>query len=95
MLSENAHQLFKAAGRELPTQGVIEPKEMSQIHANLVAAINMEKMAQEAPEKDEADMSPEEKVAKANRVSLEQRAFPFLKMLEAAQKKQVDIHWGF
>jgi hypothetical protein len=28
-------------------------------------------------------------------VGLEQRAYPLLKMLEEAQKKNVDVHWGF
>lgn len=95
MLSAHAHQLFDAAGLELPERGVIEPKDMARVHANLVAAINMERMAKEPPEKDEADMTAQEKAALINQVSLEQRAYPFMKMLEAAQAKDKDIHWGF
>jgi hypothetical protein len=44
---------------------------------------------------DEDELSAEEKIALKNHVGLEQRAYPLLKMLEEAGKKEVDVHWGF
>lgn len=96
MFKEHADKLFRIMGIEAAARGVIEPADLARVHAQLVAAVNMERMAkaEQAPV-DEADLSPEERVALQNHVSLEQRAYPLLKMLEAAQKKQVDVHWGF
>jgi len=95
MFKTNADQLFRIMGIEAGERGVIEPKDLAHAHAQLVAAINSEKMANAGNEVDEDELSPEEKEALKNHVGLHQRAFPLLKMLEAAKAKNVDVHWGF
>ena len=96
MLRPNAETLLKIIGTEAGERGVIEASDTSRAIAQLVAAINHERMGNEGkPEIDVTDLSPEERRALANHVSLEQRAYPLLKMLEAAHKKNVDVHWGF
>jgi len=94
MFKNNAEDLFRVMGLELSGRGVIEPADLPALHAQLVAAINTEKMAQAEPV-DETDLSAEEKAALSNQVSLGQRAYPLLQMMEAAMRKQVDVHWGF
>lgn len=96
MFKEHASRLFSIMGIETSERGVITPDQLSAAHAHLVAAINMEKMAKEGTSPlDESDLSPEEQQAIKNHVSLEQRAYPLLKMIEAATQKNVDVHWGF
>lgn len=95
MFKSNAEQLFRIMGVQASERGVIEPKDLSHAHAQLVAAINAERMARADKPINEDELSPEEKIALKNHVSLEQRAYPLLKMLEAAQHKGVDVHWGF
>lgn len=95
MFKTNADQMFKIMGVEPSERGVIEPGDLAHAHAQLVAAINTERMAKADKPIDEDELDEEEKLALKNHVSLEQRAFMLLKMLEAAQKKNVDVHWGF
>lgn len=96
MFRDNAEQLLKIMGKELGERGVIQPAELPQAYAQLVAAVNHDKLAHSEPSDDELeDLDPHEKEALRNKVSLAQRAYPLLKMLEAAQAKAVDVHWGF
>ena len=95
MFKSNAEQMFRIMGIEPSARGVIEPKDLAHAHAQLVAAINTERMARAGNPVNEDELSVEEKIALKNHVSLEQRAYPLLKMLEEAQKKNVDVHWGF
>lgn len=96
MYKEHADRLFKIMGIEGGERGVIETQNLGHAHAQIVAAVNMEKMARaDKGPIDESELSPEELLAIRNHVSLEQRAYPLLKMLEAAQKKGCDVHWGF
>ena len=95
MFKSNAETLFRIMGISGGERGVIEPKDLAHVHAQLVAAINAERMAKAENTVDEDELSPEEKIALKSHVSLEQRSYPLLKMLEEANKKQVDVHWGF
>lgn len=95
MFKSNAEQIFRIMGIEASERGVIEPGDLAHAHAQLVAAINTERMARSENPIDEDALSAEEKIALKNHISLEQRAYPLLKMLEEAQKKKVDVHWGF
>lgn len=96
MLRPHAETLLRIIGMEAGERGVIPPEDTAHAMASLIAAINQERMAKEGvTEPDPSDLSVEEKRLLANHVSLEQRAYPLLKMLEAAQKTKVDVHWGF
>lgn len=95
MFKSNAEQMFRIMGVEPSERGVIEPKDLAHAHAQLVAAINTERMARSENPVDEDELDEDEKIALKNHVSLEQRSYTLLKMLEAAQKKNVDVHWGF
>lgn len=94
MLSDHAKKIFDIAGHSLPDQGAIEPANMAGFRAKLIAAINTERMSRE--ENETINEETQEVMAqKANHVSLEQRAFPLLKMLDASEKANQPIHWGF
>jgi hypothetical protein len=95
MFKSNAEQMFRIMGIDAAERGVIEPQDLPHTHAQLVAAVNAERMAKAENPIDEDELTAEEKIALKNHVGLEQRAYPLLKMLEEAQKKNVDVHWGF
>ncbi len=95
MFKEHAHKLFRIMGIEPSERGVIEVENLAHAHAQLVAAVNTERMAKSEAPVDESELSPEERAALVNHVSLEQRSYPLLKMISDAMKKQVDVHWGF
>lgn len=88
MFKSNADQLFRIMGIEPSERGVIEPRDLAHAHAQLVAAVNAERMARAENPIDEDELSAEEKIALKNHVGLEQRAYPLLKMLEEAAKKK-------
>lgn len=93
MLGDHAKKLFEIAGHSLPDQGAIEPSSMAEFRARLIAAINTERMSQE--EQVDKEETPETMAQKTNHVSLEQRAYPLLKMLDSSEKAEQPIHWGF
>ena len=95
MLQSHAERLFQIMGIELSRQGVITPDGIEGAMARLSAAVLEEKMALESA----PPLSEDEEAAlpkgMAAPVSLQQRAYPLLKMLQDAMKMNVDVHWGF
>jgi hypothetical protein len=91
MLDEHAKKLFDIAGYSLSKQGAIEPANMAEFRAKLIAAIHVEKMAEDEIEKQAIETNEPKK----DTVSLEQRAYPLLKMLEHGEKANKPIYWGF
>lgn len=96
MLKPHAEKLFSIMGIPLEEQGVIQPAQLPNAIAPLQAAIDQEKSHKvNLPKLDETALSAEEKKLHADEVGLEQRAYPLLKMLEAANSENQDVHWGF
>jgi DNA-binding response OmpR family regulator len=94
MLKPHAQALFKTMGLEFEERGVITPDQLSEVIARITAAMLQEKMAQEANPLSEDEEAAQPK-GMAAPVSLQQRAYPLLKMLQEAAKIEVDVHWGF
>ena len=95
MLQSHAEKLFSIMGVELGGQGVIPNENLSGAIARLSAAVLEEKMAQQsAPPMTEDEEAAQPKGMGAP-VSLQQRAYPLLKMMQDAQKNDADVHWGF
>jgi rubrerythrin len=94
MLKAHADMLAKILNIDLQERGVITTEHLSEAIAKLVAAIEQDKMAHS-----ENPLTEDEEAAQpkgmAAPVSLHQRAYPLLKMLQEAAAKGVDVHWGF
>jgi hypothetical protein len=92
MLEPNGRRVLEAIGKDPGPKGIIQPGEIAQAVAALEAAIASEeaeqkRAAEEAKAKGEVP-------ARADSVSLRQRALPFIDMLRRAQKANEDIVWG-
>ncbi len=94
MLKAHADLLAKILNVDLQDRGVITTEHLPEAIAKLVAAIEQDKMAHS-----ENPLTEDEEAAlpkgMAAPVSLHQRAYPLLKMLQEAAAKDVDVHWGF
>ena len=95
MFAETARRIFDILGKDATPRGVITADQVPDALARLTAAVDAEKEALRAAQKqsDEAERRGDEAAA-ARAVSLGQRAFPLIEMLRAAQKKKVDVTWG-
>ena len=95
MFAETARRIFDILGKDDTPRGVITADQVPDALARLTAAVDAEKEALRAAQKqsDEAERRGDEAAA-ARAVSLAQRAFPLIEMLRAAQKKKVDVTWG-
>lgn len=90
-LPENAHRIFDILGKQAAPRGVITAEQVPDAIARLMAAVEEEKARlKEAAPPEEGERADEARRA----VTLEQRVFPLLDMLRAAQKKNVDVTWG-
>jgi hypothetical protein len=87
-----ADRLLKLIGKTLTPMGVIEPSAMPAAIAAIEAAIAQEEArpasAGAEPADDARDPLPEV------RVTLRQRAFPLIQMMQQASVQQVPIVWG-
>ncbi len=85
MYSETAQRLLECIGKPLTERGVITIEQLDDALAGLRAAIDLEPAA--GPNADDDPLG-------AHTVSLRQRAFPLLEMLQAARKRGVEVTWG-
>lgn len=92
MLEPNGRQVLQIIGKDPSPQGIIEPAQMGAAIQALEAAI-----ARDEAEQKQADaqaLAKGEKTARAEGISLRQRAVPFVDMLRRAEKDGQDIVWG-
>lgn len=87
MLGPHGDQVMKILGREPAPKGVIEPAAMPAAVAALRAAIAAESECDAGPEDAEAPEGP-------RAVSLRQRLWPMIDMLERAHGEGHPIVWG-
>lgn len=88
MFAETARTLLQIVGKECTARGVFTPPEMLPAAARLQAAV-AEARRQAEPEADEDE---EEKKAKPPVVSLGQRAWPLIDMLERTARTGPEAH---
>ena len=91
-----AEWILKIVGKEPGATGIVTGEQMPAAIAALRKAIDEERAALRAEESGGvAAAAPEEAAGEdAWLVSLAQRAFPFIEMLEAAHKAGKDVTWG-
>ena len=96
MLKPPAEKLLAIMGLTAGERGVIPTTALPSAQAQLTAAIEQERMAKTGQARvDESELNADEKRALVEAVSLEQRAYPLLRMIQVAQEQGQDVHWGF
>lgn len=97
MFAETARRIFDIIGKPNAPRGVISAEQVGDALARLTAAVEEEKeqirrAREEAEQAQRRGETAGEDGARA--ITLAQRAYPLLEMMQAAQKKGVDITWG-
>lgn len=96
MLGDAAKKLIGILGKDPDdAKGIVTAEQLPGAIARLRAAIEEDRVRQAArTEADEAAEREAGKTGMAAPVSLAQRAWPLLDMLEASQKEDVPVTWG-
>lgn len=90
-----AEWILKIVGKEPGATGIVTVEQMPAAVAALRKAIDEERATLAEEASGTAAGAPEESTGEdAYPVSLAQRAFPFIEMLEAAYKAGKDVTWG-
>lgn len=100
MFAETARRIFEIIGKAEAPRGVITTEQVPDALARLSAAVEQEKAQlreaaqrrQDADRRGAADSSDDATGARA--ITLGQRAFPLIEMLDAARRKRVEVTWG-
>ena len=92
MLQANGEQILKIIGKEPSPKGIVLPEHMPAAIAALEKAIAQGQAAQ-PPAADGAADDKDDTPA-ADRVSLRQRAAPFIDMLKRCHQADKEIVWG-
>ncbi len=91
MLQPNGEHILQIIGKDPGPKGIVLPQQMPAAIAALEQAIAQGQSAQ-AVQSDKSD-KPDDAPA-ADRVSLRQRAAPFIDMLKRCHKADTEIVWG-
>jgi hypothetical protein len=86
-------RILRLIGREPASQGILQVEQLAPAIAALQAAIEADDAARRAAPDDEDDAAQAE-VAGRDRISLRQRAWPFVEMMRRALDAGADIVWG-
>lgn len=92
MLEPNGRQVLQIIGKDPAAKGIIEPGQMGPAIQALESAIARDEADQKKA--DAEALAKGEKAARAEGISLRQRAVPFVDMLRRAEKEGQDIVWG-
>jgi predicted nicotinamide N-methyase len=90
LLQANGERILQIIGKEAGAKGIILPEQMPAAIAALEKAI----AAAKAPVEKTAEPGAEDTIAAADRVTLHQRAVPFIDMLRRCQAAGKEIVWG-
>jgi hypothetical protein len=94
MLQANGEQILRIIGKEPGPQGIVLPEQMPAAIGALEQAIAQGQAAQEPLADASADNGNKDDTAAAERVSLRQRAAPFIDMLRRCHEAGKEIVWG-
>lgn len=95
MLDAQGRRLLKIMGKEPTAQGIVTAAQIPFAIAAIEAAVAAEKRgAAPSGDVDETAGAPEEGGDAQDRVTLRQRAAPFLDMLRRSAAEEADVVWG-
>ncbi len=92
MLAEHGDHVLQLIGKEKVSPGIIPASDIPAALAALQQAIAQEEIALK-----EAQAQAQQEGVSLSRgvpITLKQRVFPFMEMLQRAQAKQADVVWG-
>ncbi|MEP6971031.1 MAG: DUF1840 domain-containing protein [Betaproteobacteria bacterium] len=90
LLQANGERILKIIGKEPAAKGIILPEQMPAA----IAAIETEIARAEAPTKKDPEPDTGNDIPAADRVTLRQRAVPFIDMLQRCHQAGKEIVWG-
>ncbi|MBQ1765683.1 MAG: DUF1840 domain-containing protein [Aquincola sp.] len=93
MMGPNGDQVLRLIGREPTAKGILEVADMPAAVAALRAAVEEEDARRQATPEDEAD-DDGPRGSREGVVSLRQRAWPLIEMIERSHKAGTDVVWG-
>lgn len=94
MLQANGDQILQIIGKEPGAKGIILPEQMPAAIAALERAIAQGQAAQAPAADDRSKDKDDDNTPAAERVSLHQRATPFIDMLRRCHAADKEIVWG-
>ncbi len=94
MLQPNGERILQIIGKEPGPKGIVLPEQMPAAIAALEKAVTQSQNAQTAPNDKAEKTDAQDDTAAADRVSLSQRAAPFIDMLQRCHKEGQEIVWG-
>lgn len=95
MFGEVAGRLLEIIGRSPDdTKGILTVEQLDEAIARLRAAIDADKQRQAQQPDDDLEDEADRPTGMAAPVSLAQRAYPLLEMLQYAQRDKVPVVWG-
>lgn len=94
MLEPNGKRILQIIGKEPGPKGIVLPEQMPAAIAALEQAVAQSQSAQTASNEKTEKTDAQDDTAAADRVSLSQRAAPFIDMLQRCHKEGKEIVWG-
>ena len=92
MVGPVGDEILRIIGRQPAPHGVIVPATMPAAMLAIAEAIAREESQPPQPETDSAEQDPD--LLRDERVTLRQRAWPFVEMMKRAHAENADIDWG-
>ena len=92
MFSDVAHRLFEIAGKKCTARGVFTKEQLPDTIEKLSQAVDAEKAMLRPINEQNEEMSDEEKQS-LPKISLAQRAHPFLALMKLTQKENGFLTW--
>lgn len=96
MMGPNGDQVLRLIGREPSAKGIIEVADMPAVVAALRAAVEEEDARRQAAAEPDADTDTDDtpRGSREGVVTLRQRAWPLIEMIERSQRAGVPVVWG-
>ena len=94
MLQANGERVLRIIGKQADPKGIVFPEQMPAAIAALEQAIAAEESGKAQQTQPEPGDGNDKEAVGAERVSLRQRAVPFIDMLKRCHKADMEIVWG-
>jgi len=94
MLQANGERVLRIIGKDAGPKGIVLPEQMPAAIDALEQAIAAEESGAAPPAQPEPVDANDKEAVGADRVSLRQRAVPFIDMLKRCHKADKEIVWG-
>lgn len=94
MMGPNGDQVLRLIGREPAAKGILEVADMPAAVAALRAAVEEEDARRQAAPDAEADTDEAPRGSREGVVTLRQRAWPLIEMIERSHRAYVPVVWG-